>query len=148
MRNKILAGLAIVIALGVGAAFAIPQSRLYIGAYVGDTASQYSLGKSLIQKHDKVSVRKGLVWLETAALKGNTDAQYLLGSTYAYGVVVERNFSRAAKWLKMAADGHNVRACASLATLYKMGLGVEKNENEARRLIDFCRAQGEPRSPE
>jgi len=148
MRNKILAGLAVVIALGVGAALAVPQSRMYVGAYAGDTASQYSLGKSLIQKRDKVSVRKGIVWLEKAALKGNTDAQYLLGSTYAYGAVVERSFSRAATWLKMAADGHNVRACASLATLYKMGLGVEKNENEARRLLDYCRAQGQSGSPE
>jgi TPR repeat protein len=148
MRNKIFAGLAIVIAIGVGAALAIPQSRMYVGAYVGDTVSQYSLGKSLIQKHDKVSVRKGLVWLETAALKGNTDAQYLLGSTYAYGEIVERNFSLAAKWLKMAADGHNVRACASLATLYKMGLGVEKNENEAQRLLKYCRARGEHGSTE
>ena len=148
MRNKIFAGLAIVIAIGVGAALAIPQSRMYVGAYVGDTVSQYSLGKSLIQKHDKVSVRKGLVWLETAALKGNTDAQYLLGSTYAYGEIVERNFSLAAKWLKMAADGHNVRACASLATLYKMGLGVEKNENEAQRLLNYCRARGEHGSTE
>ena len=148
MRNKILAGLAIVIALGVGAALTNTQSRMYVRAYVGDTVSQYALGKSLIQKHDKESVRKGLVWLEKAALKGNTDAQYLLGSAYAYGAIVERNFSLAAKWLKMAADNHNVRACANLATLYKMGLGVEKNEKEAERLLDFCRAKGESGSPE
>ncbi len=72
------------------------------------------------------------------AKEGDSEAQFLLGSSYNEGLGVELDFEKAGKWfLKAAPSGHMV-AINNLAVMLVWGQGMDPNIDEARR--HFARA--------
>ena len=78
-----------------------------------------------------ISYCQSLEEYETAAEKGDANAQAILGSLYIRGNVVEKNYEIGARWLKKAAAQGHVDAQSDLAVCYEQGLGVTKNYTEA-----------------
>jgi TPR repeat protein len=64
-------------------------------------------------------------WSETAAAKGDPNAQFILASLYAEGV--KPNPERAFRWFSTAAARGNAKAMHNLAMAYLNGQGVEKD---------------------
>jgi TPR repeat protein len=70
---------------------------------------------------------------ETAARRGNTDAEVNLAILYFYGWGTPQNFGTGLYWLKSAADQGNSRANANLGLIYWKGWGVRTDYAEALR---------------
>jgi TPR repeat protein len=86
------------------------------------------LGLVLAPGQSIQSVRKSF---ETAARRGNTDAEVNLAILYFYGWGTRQNFGTGLYWLKSAADQGNSRACANLGLIYWKGWGVRADYAEA-----------------
>ena len=71
-------------------------------------------------------------WLEKAAVQGNVEAMYMLGTIYdSYRWGVRHFRKRAFVWFKRAADlGHDEAMC-SLCWCYKLGRGTKKDHEKA-----------------
>lgn len=65
---------------------------------------------------------KSSYWYLQAALKGDTDAQYDLGTNYIYGYGVRQNFNKALYWIEKSANRGNKQAQYELGNLYLNGL--------------------------
>jgi TPR repeat protein len=74
---------------------------------------------------------EGVRWFRKAAVQGDPDGQYRLGSAYAYGVGVREDKSEAAKWYLKAAEQGLAIAQYMLGHAYETGEGVPKDEIEA-----------------
>ena len=70
---------------------------------------------------------------ETAARRGNTNAEVNLAILYLYGWGTPQNFGTGLYWLRSAANQGNSRACANLGLLYWQGWGVRRDYAEALR---------------
>jgi len=79
------------------------------------------------------SIRDARKAFETAARRGNTDAEVNLGILCLYGWGTPQNFGTALYWLKSAANQGNSRASANLGLLYWNGWGVRTDYAEALR---------------
>ncbi|MEJ2178976.1 MAG: SEL1-like repeat protein [Gammaproteobacteria bacterium] len=75
-------------------------------ASTGDVNSQYQLAKAYLNGDTgiKRNTKKALLWLERAALRGQKDAQYMLGSIYYNGNLTKRNSKKAKFWLNKASE--------------------------------------------
>lgn len=83
------------------------------------------------------------VALQEEADKGNSDAQFKLGSAYAYGQNVIRNPAEALKWYRKSAEQGNVYAQFFLGTAYYTGNSiVPKEEAEAMKWYKMAADQG------
>ncbi|SUO94279.1 tetratricopeptide repeat protein [Suttonella ornithocola] len=83
---------------------------------LGSIEAQYHLGLLYIFADKKSGIQnaqKSRQWLEKAAFKGDSNAQYALGLQYQY---LNKNVEK--YWLKKAATQGNVHAQTSLAMLY------------------------------
>ena len=70
--------------------------------------------------------------LRLAAAKGNAKAQFEIGSRYARGSGVTRDYKKAAEWYARAAAQSLAPAQYRLAALYERGRGLEKDPAMAR----------------
>ena len=78
------------------------------------------------------------------AEKGDTDAQYFLGTFYLSVVEEEKNQQKAVYWLQKAADGGNAEAQLKLGMMYAMGQKIPKDEKKAVSLVMQAAEQGFP----
>lgn len=70
-----------------------------------------------------------------AALAGDANAQYLLGTLFWRGRGVVRNDADAALWFTRAAEQNHADAMTDLAAMYRLGDGVEKDARRAFKLL-------------
>lgn len=61
--------------------------------------------------------KKAAEWFQTAAEKGNHDAQFILGCQYEEGNGVEQNYESAVYWYKKSAEQENEKAKEALRRL-------------------------------
>lgn len=71
--------------------------------------SQFVVGLDYLYGEGNVSRNnhKAFFWLKKAAESGKVEAQYLVGSFYMHGVIVDRNINQAEKFLQQAATHGN-----------------------------------------
>ncbi|OGI41390.1 MAG: hypothetical protein A2140_02115 [Candidatus Muproteobacteria bacterium RBG_16_62_13] len=84
-------------------------------------------------------------WHE-AALLGHERAQYNLGSGYASGTSLPRDFERAAYWWRQAALQGNTDALYNLGVLNYEGRGMERSVAKAKHWWRRAARQGDPAS--
>lgn len=85
-----------------------------------------------------------LFWLQSAASRGNTEAQYLLANCYIDGEIMEEDYEEAFKLYKKAAEKGHADAANNLADMYLNGEGVEENEVEAVKWFTIAAEQNVP----
>jgi hypothetical protein len=81
----------------------------------------------LVKETDKLLIED----FRRAAVKGDANAQFVLGTMYADGLGVPQDYKTAAKWLRMAALQGHIKSSSKLSTMYADGLGVPQDSNEA-----------------
>ena len=114
---------------------------LYKSADGGYAAAQAKLGYILDQAEEN---DKAFVWFLKAAEQGNSDGQYGLGSMYAKGDGVEKDFSEAIIWIKKAAEQGHVLAMRTYATALEKGeLGISSDEEETVKWLKKAADQGD-----
>jgi hypothetical protein len=74
----------------------------------------------------------------TAALRGDKEAQFLVGILYEKGSGVEQNDTKAAEWFERSALQGHMDAQYNIGLMYASGRGV--NENRIRAIEWFSRA--------
>ena len=72
-----------------------------------------------IAAFDTANYQAALDYLIKPAEKGDTDAQYMIGMIYLYGLAGVKNSYMAQKWLTMAAENGQKAAQEQLAFLYR-----------------------------
>jgi len=72
----------------------------------------------------------------TAALRGDSEAQFLVGVIYSEGINVEQNLTSAAKWYEKSAKQGHVDAAFNLAIMYAEGRGVQADETKAMMWLE------------
>lgn len=97
----------------------------------GDMSAQIILGAlynkgGLIPRNDQAAAK----WFERAALQGNPEAQFQLGSLYEDSRL-PRDYAQAFSWYFKAAQKGSAKAQVRLGHFYSRGLGVLPNPNEA-----------------
>jgi TPR repeat protein len=112
------------------------SAELQKQAASGHPAAELALGKALSQSKDPKDKAAAAEWFRKAALQGNTDAQWMLGSAYMAGNGVPHDMPQALEWMrKSLADG----SADHMAT-YGMMLGLSGmltgKENES---LDWIR---------
>ena len=65
--------------------------------------------------------------------QGDASAQFKVGSMYAFGEGVPRNFTEAGEWFRRAADQGHAAAQFNLGAMYAEGLGLAQDYQEAAR---------------
>ena len=83
-----------------------------------DAVKKYEQGKSL---HDAGSYAEAKALFETAAGKGNVNAQYMLGFMYENGEGVTRDYTQAIRWYRLAGVQGSVDAQNNLGEIYYNG---------------------------
>lgn len=86
---------------------------LEVQATKGDVQAQYKLGMRWVTSNDCTNVLKGVKYLESAARKGHSGAQYALGVVYEKGSPacgINRNPSLARQYMQQAAENGNAKA--------------------------------------
>ena len=82
-------------------------------------------------------------WFTEAAEQGDLESQNYLGTLYASGQGVEKDYEAALLWLRQAADKGYAKAQANLAVMYSEGHGVEKDPGRSRAMVSG-RSANEP----
>ncbi len=77
-----------------------------------------------------------------AAEKGDHRAMYALGSMYAGGTGIEKDYKKAFKWFSSAAKYGRVDAQYKLGLMYEEGAGVTQNYKQAARLYSKVAKKG------
>ncbi|NCB43382.1 MAG: sel1 repeat family protein [Clostridia bacterium] len=88
----------------------------FLNANAAESIRKYSLAASL--------------YLESAQF-GNTEAQYRLGTLYARGLGVKKDYHEAFRWYQLAAMAGNTEAGIELAQLYLLGRGTNQDKEKA-----------------
>jgi uncharacterized protein len=70
---------------------------------------------------------KAAMWLQRAAQKGDSEAQFWLGNAYEQGLLGTINYREALNWLEKSAKQGHPEAQASLGQMYEDGEGVKQN---------------------
>lgn len=108
-------------------------SSLQQKAIQGDLFAMYDLAHYNL---DEGNNRDGVFWLERAAQKGNSVAQYELGNLFLEGDIVKKDLLQGVLWISRAAEYGVINAISKLADIYcdkKLGfynpsLGIQKLE--------------------
>jgi TPR repeat protein len=74
---------------------------------------------------------KAFEGFKAKALKGDSDAQSILGGCYRYGWGVAKDEVEAVKWFRVAANQGDANAQSDVGDSYRSGWGVPKDEIEA-----------------
>lgn len=80
--------------------------------------------------------------MKSAAEKGNSDAQFLVGLQYQAGDGVDRDPQAAVTWFRRAAEAGNAEAQNALGQIYAKGGEIEANPAEARKWLRAAVDQG------
>jgi TPR repeat protein len=83
---------------------------------------------------------------QALAEKGDTRAQFMMGTIYEQGLGVPKDLAAAARWYRRAADGGNASAQYNLGIFYQFGKGVPKDAKEAVRWLLKAADQGHGRA--
>jgi TPR repeat protein/HEAT repeat protein len=105
------------------------EAKRLLGAFHGDS-------------DDAAGFAKAAEFYAPAAEKGDAVAQYLMGSTFDQGVVVQQDHKKAVYWYEKAAAQGFANAQNNLGTFYLGGQGVAKDLASARKLFLAAAAQG------
>jgi TPR repeat protein len=91
----------------------------------------------------KQSDKKAIELYETAAKRGHTSAQYMLGQFYEHGIYGSTQSSkRAIEYYTLAAKQGHAGAQKNLGTMYARGDGIGTSYSKARELWTKAAAQG------
>jgi TPR repeat protein len=112
-------------------------------AKIGNTASQYNLGRAYYYGHCNVDrdESKAFYWYNESANGGDADAMFEVGQFYLQGVACCEDVLQAYQWIKKAAENKNPNAFYLLGYLYEMGHGTPTNlelavENYSLALVE------------
>jgi len=83
-----------------------------------------------------------LSYLDSAIVRGNTNAMMLLASMYEDGEVVSRDTVRSVEYYQMAVDHGSIRATLHLASMYLEGNGAPKDAKRAAELYQSAADRG------
>jgi TPR repeat protein len=90
------------------------------------------------------STSQELFWNHyTSALRGDKEAQFLVGAMFENGRGVDQNLSQAAKWFEQSALQGHVDAQYNLALMYATARGVEENQTKAIMWFKRAADQGD-----
>jgi TPR repeat protein len=81
-------------------------------------------------------------FIQPLAEQGDAEAQYKLGTMYAYGLFVPKNDAEAIKWFQKAADQGIPEAQLNLGLLYYNGQGVPQDYAEVVKWFRKAADQG------
>ena len=109
--------------------------------FVRPAIAQVALEEGLVAYRSGDYAKAIELW-QPIADKGNSDAQYRLGSMYAEGKGVERNDATALTWFKKAAEGGNAAAQYNVGASYASGVGVAQSDAEAAKWFKRAANQG------
>ncbi len=90
-----------------------PVMVAYKKSINGDAKAMMFLG--LVYKQEFNNPKKSFYWVEKSARKGNSEAEYLLGTYYGRGYGVEQKKAMANMWIIMSAKKGNKDAIAFLS---------------------------------
>lgn len=80
-------------------------------------------------KGDRDVAVRAMEWLQKAADRGRSEAQFQLG--FQYETAPTPDYRRALEWYRRAAEQGNAMAQSNLATMYLFGKGVPRDTNAA-----------------
>lgn len=101
-------------------------------AATGDTLAQYEYAVYLEDNACNAEEEQlSMQLLISAAKKGLSRAQVLLGQRYEYGIFVRRNVGIAFLWYRRAAAHGSRIGAYMLGICYHFGIGVDKNDTAA-----------------
>jgi len=109
----------------------------------GRGGGQYDDGQTAASHNDFSTAFA--IWLPLAE-NGNAKAQASIGTLYAQGLGVNRDYSQALIWLQKSADQGDADALGNLGVMYSAGTGVTKNSAEAANLYLKSAERGSARS--
>ena len=130
-------------------AFAVlgnPKKRKEYNATIDITEERIEEERRLIAENEKImeEYRSQLAnrefWqrfdeLTAAAMEGDAESQYTLGSMYYSGEDIDLDYEQAVFWFKEAAKQKHPDAMYYLGRCYIEGIGMEKNENIGQSFI-------------
>jgi TPR repeat protein len=119
-----------------------PTEQYMVGHYYNHGIG-VSLDKSKAKEFSDLALAK-LQEIQSAAEKGNPQAQYVWGKVHAIGQGVRRNDEIAVKWYKKAVKRGNVNGQVDLGFMYQKGRGVQKNDAKAVKWYRKAAEQGHP----
>jgi TPR repeat protein len=121
------------------------ERQLRAFANRGDADAQFELGlRYLTGEGFKKDEKKGVEWLEKAALSGHLRAQFVYGSLFEDGVTVPKDPAKAVEWYLKAANGGFPMAQHSVGVAYELGQGVPKDTKLAAEWFEKAAAQNYP----
>jgi TPR repeat protein len=89
------------------------------------------------------SEQKSLWEIYTLALRGDREAQFMVGVLFEKGSEVEQNLTQAAAWFEKSAEQGHVDAQYNLGLMYATARGVEENSTKAKEWLKKAADQGD-----
>jgi hypothetical protein len=83
---------------------------------------------------------------QALAEKGDTRAQFMMGTIYEQGLGVPKDLPSAARWYRLAAEGGSASAQYNLGIFYQFGKSVPQDPAEAARWLHMAADQGHGRA--
>jgi uncharacterized protein len=118
------------------------DSKMQRRAKEGDADAALQLGMNFIEGSSKRDYKAAAKWLEQAARKNNTEAQYYYGLSLLNGKGVIQDYKAAVYWVDKAARKGYADAQLSLGKMYRRGKGVEVDRARAYLWFNLAAAQG------
>jgi TPR repeat protein len=106
-------------------------SLCLVAAQQGDMQAQYKVAVLYARSGTQASIPESLKWLEKAAKRGHTDAQYNLGFANRAGNGVLVDYDQALTWYRLASQGGSAKAQRDIALMYENGAGVPLDQEQA-----------------
>ncbi len=108
-----------------------------------DTTVQLTLRRVGVPDREVSVVRRPLLAVYTpAAVAGEPQAAFRLGSFYTHGPAASRDPAKAAEWYRQAADANYAPAQVEMGYLTANGLGTKRNLTEAAHWYSLGAKQG------
>lgn len=134
----------------IAAAPAVPVSTTTVDTELGNDHSSsaqaerlYLAGSRAFQEGDP---ERAMHYWHEAALLGHIRAQYNLGSGYASGTGLPKDYRRAAHWWRQAALQGSTDALYNLGVMNYEGRGMERNYVKAKHWWRLAASKGDPAS--
>jgi len=85
---------------------ALYRKLLETGAQAGDPSAEYELALAKLSPGPDRNVEEGMEWMKRSAEWGLPIAQYLIGTNYKAGILLNKSPREAGKWTRLAAEAH------------------------------------------
>ncbi len=110
-----------------------------------DDSQGFNLSAFLSPMHEEPSKPKSmLAYLQSKAILGDNEAQFVLGQMYLNGIGVKKDTVEAMRFYQLAADQGDLRAKYTLGILYFAGQGIDPDYQQAQRLLEESAFKGDP----